>query len=359
MNSLILCDTYYQIILAIQLARTIKKENSITLVVSDQSNHSSVVVERIRSINLFERVLFVETKRKKNAFLNLLLRLKEFSTALFGGSYLNKEAEKTFDDFYCCGASPLAHALFSVVYKKNNNIKVYFFEEGLLSYQSEIELSTRIRTLYFLRKMTKRKNLISSAEGFFCFYPEAYYGKLKAYRIPLVKQNDSVCSDLKRVFYIGDEQKYNEKYIFFTSVYDFEGGGKIGEYDLALKIRELVGNENLLIKKHPRDSRSVYEDAGFRVDSNSNYPWEVIQLTHDFENKILLTATSGSVLGGNFFCEHPLKTCYLYELCNFTDNKAAQITKKRIEEVFSNDVMAKILWYVKIGRTIEDILDYE
>lgn len=75
-----------------------------------------------------------------------------------------------------------------------------------------------------------------------------------------------------------------------------------------LKVANLVGKDNLLIKIHPRDLRTIYSDNGFNVDKNSLIPWEAIQLSSDFSDKVFLTINSGSVLSGSTMSEKPVKT---------------------------------------------------
>lgn len=65
------------------------------------------------------------------------------------------------------------------------------------------------------------------------------------------------------------------------------------------------------VKTHPRDSRTIYKDHGFNVDVNSSIPWEAIQLSGDFSDKVFLTINSGSVLSGSTMSEKPVKTFYM------------------------------------------------
>ncbi len=147
-----------------------------------------------------------------------------------------------------------------------------------------------------------------------------------------------------------------KKYFFFTSVYDFEGGEPIGEYELVCKIADLVGKENLLVKTHPRDVRTIYEDEGFIVDKNSDIPWEAIQLSKDFSDKVFLTATSGSVLAGSFMSENPPKTFFMHKCCNVSGNYSAQKTIATIEELLCDEALKDSLRTVSYANDVKDIL---
>ncbi len=149
-----------------------------------------------------------------------------------------------------------------------------------MSYSVEI-LFTQTRTLIGkLRKIIGKPVIENSFLNFYCFYPQIYKGYLKPVEVPMIQLNSEICVALRKVFELDDKKlSYKYKYIFFTSVYDFEGGKPVGEYELVCKIADIVGKDNLLIKTHPRDTRTLYVDNGFNVDENSSVPWEAIQLS--------------------------------------------------------------------------------
>lgn len=134
------------------------------------------------------------------------------------------------------------------------------------------------------------------------------------------------------------------------------GGTPIGEYELVCKIADLVGKDNLLVKTHPRDLRTIYNDNGFNVDKNSSIPWEAVQLGGDFSNHIFLTVNSGSVLAGSFMSEKPVRTFYMYKLCNIEGNSTCQKNAKDIEALLTNENMKEILSKVSIANRLEEIV---
>ncbi|HEG1241807.1 TPA: hypothetical protein SCN02_002979, partial [Enterococcus faecium] len=81
-------------------------------------------------------------------------------------------------------------------------------------------------------------------------------------QIPLVTAGSRTALQLSDIFNPMIDIYKEKKYIFFTSVYDFEGGEPVGEYELVCKIADLVGKDNLIVKTHPRDVRTIYKDNG-------------------------------------------------------------------------------------------------
>ena len=201
----------------------------------------------------------------------------------------------------------------------------------------------------------RRKTLKDNLHNFYCYYPILYRGNLVPVQIPRISVEAKITGILRNIFK-PDNTIYTKKYIFFTSVYDFEGGNPIGEYELVCKVAKLVGIDNLLVKTHPRDSRTIYKDHGFNVDVNSSIPWEAIQLSGDFSDKVFLTINSGSVLSGSTMSEKPVKTFYMYKLCDIKENKSCQKNAQDIEALLCESSMKEVFRNVRIAEKIEDIL---
>ena len=91
--------------------------------------------------------------------------------------------------------------------------------------------------------------MIESTKKVYCLYPDLYFGKLLVEKIPAIKTDSELINILKKVFNVDiDKKSYKEKYIYFSSICDFEGGKPIGEFELIKNIAHLVGKDNLLIK---------------------------------------------------------------------------------------------------------------
>lgn len=248
-------------------------------------------------------------------------------------------------------------AFYNLMVRNNINLRVSCIEEGILSYNSQFDNDHGkiVEISHYTRKILKRKTLKDNLHNFYCYYPILYRGNLVPVQIPRISVEAKITGILRNIFK-PDNTIYTKKYIFFTSVYDFEGGNPIGEYELVCKVAKLVGIDNLLVKTHPRDSRTIYKDHGFNVDVNSSIPWEAIQLSGDFSDKVFLTINSGSVLSGSTMSEKPVKTFYMYKLCDIKENKSCQKNAQDIEALLCESSMKEVFRNVRIAEKIEDIL---
>lgn len=354
----ILCNTFYQLITAMQMRKTLFKEDEVYLLLSNHSNGADKVAERLAKTDFFTGVIFVESLADDRQSHNIARVIKETMSILNGNYDFGKKELFSIgqvDEFYYFNYLFSTIALFSLFYKKNKQIRASRFEEGILNYDSPLNegnfeyMTKRVKLVHMLNKVMFRDNLIDRTNDFYCFYPGFYKGKLNAKEIPFIQQNDSIVAVLAECFALGDVSgKYQEKYIYFSSVYDFEGGEPIGEKEVIQEIARIVGIDNLLVKLHPRDIRKEEFKKICHVDENSNIPWEVIQLNMDCKDKVFITANSGSVLSVNMIIDHMSEVAFIYPCCNLEKNEVAKNNIKNIEMLLSDDSLKSRLTRVHV-----------
>lgn len=354
---LFIANTFSQFIIACQISLTLFKDDIIDMVLTDQTEGLSSVYANLKGTKrVFNSIYLYRTKDycDKHVFFGYA---NDIVKCVFTKGLYTYFANSYYDELIYFN---LDYALLSMVdnlSKKNRNIIVSRYEEGVLSYNHEFDYS-RLNIIRKLRKICGRTDPDDYQGFFYCFFPQLYRGKLEPVKIPPVTRNDNkLYSTIKKCFDIKiDENCYARKYIFFSSVYDFEGETSIGEYDAVCKIADLVGKDNILIKMHPRDRRTIYTDNGFMVDSNSAFPWEAIQFNVDIQNKILLTVNSSSVLSTTLMFGNMVRSYYVYKLCDVSHNSYAKESISTIENVLFNDDLKKNLSSVKILEQIDELI---
>lgn len=357
---LIVANTYYQVIMAIQLKNTLFINDSVVLLISDHSKNTKNIAGKLDDVGAFECVKFIESLDvlKKRTICDKVRDYFQISIMKNNRYkyYLDGIDNKNYDEILCYNYGIDIYGLFAYLSSFNKNLCVSFYEESILSYNFSLgELNKNMRFISKIRKVFKKLDIMNRMSSFYCFYPMLYKGMLDAVAVPNISKKGKTSEILRTIFEL-DNYIYKEKYIFFTSVYDFEGGNPIKEYELCEGIAKLVGKENLLIKIHPRDRRNIYEDNGFKVDRNSAVPWEAIQLSGDFADNVFLTATSSSALAGSLMSEEPIETYYMYNCCDITGNSSAIKTVKDIESLLTTETMRDTLKSITIVKEISDII---
>lgn len=357
MNVLFLVNTYSQLIIALQIWRTYYKNDKVSVVISDFSQRSHIVSEKLREVDIFENVFFVECKKMESK--SNLKKMMSLKTMVFGTKYFEQITKVKWDRLIYYNRDAASYSLFRELIKKNPRIETAMYEEGILSYSFEtsnrrILLAEKIWNLIGLtgiRERTKR---------FYCFYPGFYCGNLVPIEIPLINENDVFWEKtLIKLFDIDKEEMqdtYSGKYIFFTGVYDFEGGKPIGELELVEKVEKIVEKNHLIVKVHPRDDTQRFVENGITVADSSSIPWEAIQLSCNIKNCTFLTVVSGSVLMPNLMVSHPYKTFFLFDLCDVAKNYTASKNRTDLLEIIDKKSKIGLNNWLIVATSIDNVV---
>lgn len=362
------CNTYYQLLVLLQMKMTVFRKDSVTLLLSDHSTDASVISDRLSKSNIFDKVIFIKTKDSldfvhgsiRNVFISARTAFGKFS---FYRHLLNAPL---YDKFLFFSFNVSSNLLFNILSARNPDIECARFEEGLLSYNLSIpscnmENKGKMRLIHYLRKIFFGFDLKSSVKKFYCMFPEFYCPRIPTSQIPYSEETILKGRDiLSNIFQIDRVSlSYPQKYIFFSCTGDFEGDEPLGEYALVETIAGIVGKENLLIKKHPRDTRNLYEKNGFHVDNASSVPWEVIELNYDFSHHIFLSAVSSTGLLNCMIQEKTPPILFLYPLCkNRGKNQIMENSIHSLEILLKQDEKTNYFNKVKIIKNWDSFSDF-
>lgn len=290
---LIICNTHFQVIIAVQLKLTLFKGDEVDVHVSDHSLNAAAVADRLRQTGLFGGVSYRETKTEIAT--GKAQKAWSFAAACLGARRFPPYPDYDEILFYNLNI-PVYHVADAAV---NGSRETAFsgMEEGILSY-GRMAYGKSPDLLDKVRAITGRPQIKKSIARYYCFLPELYRiqgGPLEPVRIPPVQTS---LNDLRQMLvnvFAFEPKPIPQKVIFFASSSDIDGNG-FGETELILNLAELVGRENILVKMHPRDGRSVYRDAGLNVMERSDVPWEVVQICGAADESLCMTTTSGAFI---------------------------------------------------------------
>lgn len=326
-----------------QIAASFDKDCSI--IITNEIKNCEEIARNLHQTKLFDRVVSMDVKTAKKS----ITLIKQ----CISGTVPEEIKDCVFDEFIGFNFDIPSHIVYAFFCHKNKDIIVNKMEEGLMSLNTPetncgvIETSTRIR------RLLNKRNLKDNVSGFYCFSPRANKSGIPSIQIPSINEGSKIKEYLNIVFCNNIKFEYKEKYIFLSCIYDIEGGEPIGELELAKKIADGVGRDNLLVKVHPRDSKEKYINAGLKVDDNSIVPFEVIQINNDFSDKVLITTLSGSILNFNPVLEVAPKSYYGYGLCKLDGNPLALHYKEVLEHYLADKTLG--LKNIQLLESLEDL----
>ena len=360
---LFICNTYMQLITAIQLKLSIFEDVQADLIISDHSVNAHSIGERLQTCRIFSRIHNINSKEIMYDQ-GKLADLKDVMNVTFclGNKFKSLLWQDTaYDAIFYYNLEPLLVCAYDESSKNGVKPRCVCYEEGILSYASIIHgynTCPRMKVIHYLRGLLRKENISDLTKDFYIYYPELFPSdRGVCHKIPYLSREDHVfIKTVNTIFdYHPEEEHYLQKYLFFASSADIDGN-PVGETELVMRVSDMVGKENLLVKMHPRDGRHVYEEQGISVSRNSAVPWEVIQLNHHFDDHVFLSVSSGSVLNTSAMLDDHIPTFFLYPLVKGKNTIVDRYCEQSVEKTVCALQKVGALKGTHIVRRLEDIL---
>lgn len=310
MYKLIICDTLFQIIVAIQMKITLFQNDTVDLWISDHSIGVDSVTERLRKQKLFESITYIKTKDLiylKNRFKKLV------NTLQFGLGKKQITQTNNYNEIIFYSTSEIIYCISNIYRRRKFNTTWSRFEEGILSYETDFVYGNSVKILEKILTLFNRNIVTDEIKKYYCFFPELKKTnrQWRLIKIPDLSANEAYIKSILIDAFGFEEKPIKQKFIYFASSSDIDGY-PYGETELILKISNIVGKDNLIVKKHPRDDRDVFDKHGIAVLDSIGIPWEIFQMSSYFQNKILLTVDSGAFLGITAMLNSQIRGLFLF-----------------------------------------------
>ncbi len=362
-----------QIIIAVHAKMTLFADDVADVLLSDHSVNADKCAEGLRKTGIFRRVKYIETKYAWKSYSKMQKLFDAFGMLSHNNTYsrLLWDDDIDYDRIVFFNACLELSAFFEKVIRFSGGRKIpelIRYEEGLFTTGRLLSLVPEGRQIlvYIFDKLMRKPSIFDNTHTYMCFYPELLGVKspgdcpddrknYSAIRIPSITEDRKFLTCINTIFdYAPSADSFPQKYIYFSTAVDIDGYN-VREIDFILKLSEVVGKDNLLVKVHPRDGRDVYKRAGLNVIKNSSIPWEVVQLNHNFNDHVFVSLCSGSVFNITAMKNENVPVFMLYPM-------AAGMDRRLDEGVYNIDKMIKCFQSlgmcesIKVTGNIEDVL---
>lgn len=318
-RNLIIANTYFQLITAINLVLNNFSNDITDLVITDCSVGMKNKATLIKKNKLFNKVIYYESKAINNGN-----KIKKYLLYLFDrNKIIGNEIQAKYDEILFNNLNVLTYSVIDELYSKNPNIICSIYDEGFSTYT--IRRKSNIIN-DFLRKIMFKKSINKSIKKIYLYHPYllCYKSNLQTIKINnLDKKNIQMKKILNNIF---DYKKpnFDKKIIFFEESF-FCDNKSIDDFQLIKDICKVVGKENIIIKLHPRNKIDRFSKLNIDVWKDNNIPWEIYQMNEDYNNKIFMSISSGSMLASKLYFNENIKTYFLF---NCTKKMSDVVTKK-------------------------------
>ena len=296
---LMICNTPYQIFIATWLRLTVLKDCSVDVIISDHMNEAEKLVGNAKRSQVFGEVFYVQSKGCRFDRKSRLLCVVKPTMVL--KKYMN--IEQKYDALYAANADSFTELVYHTIVNepvsriKNKSLDFYFYEDGLASYSKLFEKFYQCTRPKEKRKLFfyKPKQIFGNVSGFYAFDPQCFMWETD---MPVIQMNrisvdnDKFKSAVNTIFdYDKMTDVYDKKYLFMEESFYAEGYD-VDDVEILEEIASVVGKENIMVKIHPRNPINRFRELGYKTNTNTSVPWELIILNQELTDLTLLTVAS-------------------------------------------------------------------
>jgi hypothetical protein len=222
---------------------------------------------------------------------------------------------KVYSDLYTTWVGNRSSLIFTKLRRSNKKMHLHFYEEGIGIYIQDIcnLWNWKLEIFYKIFGFKRDKPYV---EDVLAYRPEIIYKEIeqKATPIRVIDNNDEqLVSMFNKAFAFDGKVCYTQKVLYLENCFykdqadpRFPIFSSLDQVSMLHRLEGIIGKTNLIIRKHPITTGTLYEDNGFTIDTLSNIPWELILLNASFNDKILITIMSTAVLSPKMmFNEEP------------------------------------------------------
>lgn len=331
MSKLFLCNTSYQILVAMWIKYRYLPEDEVDLMITDHFTGSKELVSKANCCGLFKQAYYAQTLALSRHNLSYS-KGQDILHLVFPKEHVREfvPLKKKYDELYIANFDTFSQVLYNALAHTNRHIKLHVFEEGLSTYSS-FEKYYNDNSEYYghpegiirqlIHKIVYRtKAIYGNVHDFYVFNPDFMKWKPQCSIIQMEKIS---CADqeFKRIVnsffgYSTECDEYNTKYIFFEESFLAEGT-EINDIELVDGIASRIGKENIMIKIHPRNPINRFEKLGYKTNKCTYIPWEVILMNmEDLEDKVFITVASACILNPFLTFDREVRAYSLYYCIN-------------------------------------------
>ncbi len=306
-RTLILCNSAFQLLTAIQLRRTLFAQRPVDLLLSDHLTGAEHICENLRQCNVFGNVVYIRTKRR-----NFKTRWAETCHDL---CLIRKlKSQLGLYHTFCIANISVFSILFTRFYQ-HPMPEVALYEDGFVTYCQCFEHFDKAS---FPARLLLPKGVLEYAKNIYLFNPQLLEWKrttIQPISIPKLNPADaSLVELLNKVFnYTPQANPYNRPFIFLEESFAADNF-KVNDIDLVEQIANIVGRDNLIIKLHPRSTLNRFAPLGYTTGMNTSVPWELVLLNSHMTDSVLISISSSAMLQPYLLLDMPVRSISLLGL---------------------------------------------
>ena len=317
------CWTPFQILNALNYKMAYKQQEKMDLFICRKFKQADEIGKKLQTLDYVNQVYFVDNLdydslqsfQRKKKILSDLFHIKSVIETCVDGKISLEELK--YSQIVSSGFLNF-NILFNNYFNKKGAESI-FIDDGLESYLRE-NTADQYSAIYKLAsKISGNGGTRLKPKELYVYMPEIVEAKEKYRKVGKLPSIRTISHELKKDLNMIFSYEHMELDAYKCLVFDQIGTGdfKNTEYlEIQMKIlkalREAEGNDQLLIKMHPRAMKNIYGES-YRTFSTS-IPWEVFVMNEKMDDKILVSLSSTACFTPKLIFEEEPRVIFLYKL---------------------------------------------
>lgn len=306
---LAICSTPFQMLNLLTMNEHNFKEEKVDVIILNHAAVNGKLFKKVKERALFNDVFFAETKHVANggkSKFEFVRDLKELSHFRKKEYMLSQVAFKqvAYDKVLVPSDDPPSQVFWYHIKQNHPEASLYVYEDGTKSYTFFDLKFSKFKSWYL--KQLFGVGFFEEIEGAYLHHPKyfANHRRVDTFTIPPIDKKDP---EVKEV--MNDVFEFNKtegtfdaltNFVFFDQAFQFDSELS-AQQSIYQELAKQIEQERLVVKMHPRTEKHDYERT-----MAGNYPFEMLQLNNEMNNKVLISAVSTACLSPKLvFDEEP------------------------------------------------------
>lgn len=306
------CDSVYQLMNAIQIKISLLKDEQADLLLSDHTNFEPFI-SALKKSRIFGEVKRLFSKKKADEYWTYSKEERK-NISRNPQEYVDVNVfDKEYTDFYVSFETAYAKLMYYAMIKKGMHPKVHLFEDGMATYVCDV--SKRCMEDGMDHEFYKEDKFMDHIERLLIYDPTLFTGEKMPFPIEKIPEIDYKNEETKDIFHhiFGRAQLPKEKFIFLEEAF-FDDKIPSNDLELVLRLADVVGKDQMIIKLHPRNKENRFQKYGFKTMKHTQVPWEITLMDEEITDKILVTISSNASITSRLIFKKNMNVIMLYRM---------------------------------------------
>ena len=280
-----------------------------TILVILQTKHhleKKINIEYLREN--FQNVIILNYKSFHNKFKKLMY----FVGQILSPGVYGEQIKESFDNIFLSGTEMYSKI---AAYKiKTESTNLFYYEDGVASYQSVLDDSTKRKNDLLLKLIWGHRPL-EECRGLFVYEPDYVIGNsfgIDIYQIPKLEKRIFTQIDLKKVFY-ASPFSFEKRFVFLNTWFERPECYRFQEELVSLLLLH-AGKKQCCVKTHPNELSPDRDHLEGFCYINSDSSFEISNYYHNFEENVFLSSISTACLTPKMIYNQEPVVIFLYKL---------------------------------------------